>query len=497
MLCVAPFQGRPPHAALDAGWHRGTLRRIAVSAAMELTDRVLAYRVTWATLVAAGALVCGYAVVSPEGHLLQLLSLLIALSLAFALTSQAFIAASVLVFAASTSISAPVVPLSPIPVYFSDLVVFLIALRGVVPRDRRPANWALSGLPALLFALWAVVMAFAALRAINAGTPYPTAIRGDLLLVYWPLLYFGFTRVLRERTLEVSLLWRDLAVVALGLASWMFLARVLNQPFEGAGLAEVPTGESTTVRRDFGFAGAFVVYPALALVGIAGMAQAGGHRWRWAILACVGTVATLLTLVRGEIFSLALAALVILLMRPRNARNSARVQTAIQAAFAVAAIVIGLVVVNPTLGIAIVQRAVPFTDQAPVAEANAEYRWNAVQAGFRVAQTHPAGLGVLDGERLDAYGIDRGYLAHSGVALLLLFGGWFAFGSGLLALLSVLRRSFRVPAHTPWLHFAFVGVLVMLATYSISAAGLAGDPWVIPLGALAVALRFNLPSPER
>ena len=32
----------------------------------------------------------------------------------------------------------------------------------------------------------------------------------------------------------------------------------------------------------------------------------------------------------------------------------------------------------------------------------------------------------------------------------------------------------------------------MLSVYSISAAGLAGDPWVIPLGVLAVALRFTL-----
>jgi hypothetical protein len=36
----------------------------------------------------------------------------------------------------------------------------------------------------------------------------------------------------------------------------------------------------------------------------------------------------------------------------------------------------------------------------------------------------------------------------------------------------------------------------MLSVYSFSAAGLAGDPWVISLGALAVALRFT-PDPFR
>jgi hypothetical protein len=35
-------------------------------------------------------------------------------------------------------------------------------------------------------------------------------------------------------------------------------------------------------------------------------------------------------------------------------------------------------------------------------------------------------------------------------------------------------------------------VLTLLSVYTVSAAGLAGDPWVIPLGALAVALRFTL-----
>jgi hypothetical protein len=34
----------------------------------------------------------------------------------------------------------------------------------------------------------------------------------------------------------------------------------------------------------------------------------------------------------------------------------------------------------------------------------------------------------------------------------------------------------------------------MLSVYSLGAAGLAGDPWVVPLGVLVVALRFGLQS---
>jgi hypothetical protein len=463
-----------------------------------LTLRPLAYRLLWTATLVFGALVCTYAAVSPDGRLLKLLYLLIALSIALALTPQSFIAASVLAFAASTAVTSTVVPSFSVPVYFSDFVVLLIATRGAFPRDRFPSNRALAGPPTVLFALWAAVMAIAAARAMNVGVGLPSAIRGDLALWYWPLLYFGFTRVLRERGLDVSLLWRNLALVALGLAGWMFLARATNHPFHDPGLAQVSTGENTSVLRNFGFAGAFIVYPALALVGIAGMAHGGSRRPRWAALGFVGTIATLMTLVRGEIFSLALATLVVLWLRPRKIGTSARVRTAVQVAFAVVAAVIGLIAVSPTFGNAMVQRAVPFTHQSAGATANADYRQKAVDTGFRVARGHPAGLGVLDSARMDAEGIDRGYLAHSGVATLLLFGGWAAFGSALLAILFVLRRSFQLLPSTPWLHPAFVAVLTMLSVYSITAAGLAGDPWVIPLGALAVALRFNLqPTQDR
>ena len=83
------------------------------------------------------------------------------------------------------------------------------------------------------------IMAIAAVRAVHAGIPLASAIRGDLALFYWPLLYFGFTRALRERQFNVSRLWANLAVVAVGLAAYMFLARALNQPFGGTGLADV------------------------------------------------------------------------------------------------------------------------------------------------------------------------------------------------------------------------------------------------------------------
>jgi hypothetical protein len=443
-----------------------------------------------AALVAGSAVAATYAVVSPDRLVLDLLCLLVALYVVLSLTPQAFIALCVVAFAVSTSFASTVLPMSPVPVYFSDLVVLLVALRGALPRDRIPPGRALSGVPTAFFGLWAIVMAGAAVRAISDGDRFASAVRGDLAVVYWLLLLFGFGRILRERELDVDSLWRNLACVALGLAGWMMLARGINHPFQDEGLAQVPTGTDTTVARNFGFAGAFIVYPALALVGIAGMAHGGERRSRWVMIAAVGTIATLLTLVRGEIFSLALATLVILWLRPQRGAVSARAQTAIQLAFAMFAAILCLLAASPTLGNAIVQRAIPFTHQAAGAEANAKYRQKAVAAGFHIAREHPAGLGVRDLAQLDAQGIDPNYLVHSGVATLLILGGWLALGSAVATIFFVLLRSFQVPAANSWLHPAFAAVLTMLAIYSITAASLAGDPWVVPLGALAVSLRF-------
>ena len=243
----------------------------------------------WLLALAAAALAvmfAAYAAVSPDDRPQKLVYLSVAASLAVFLTPQVFVAASLLVFAVSTSMSAPLLPSLPVAVYLSDLVVLLIAFRGALPRDRVPSNRALAGVPSLLFALWALVMAIAAVRGMTAGVSLASAIRADTALVYWPLLYFGYSRVLRERELKTSQLWRNLAYVALGLASWMFLARILNRPFEDPGLGVVPTGEGEVVRRNFGFAAAFVVYPPWrSLVSpawrMAGVFGGGVAYWPW------------------------------------------------------------------------------------------------------------------------------------------------------------------------------------------------------------------------
>ena len=184
-------------------------------------------------------------------------------------------------------------------------------------------------------------------------------------------------------------------MVAVGFAAYMFVARALNHSFHDSGLALVPTGPGETVPRNFGFASAFTIYPVLALVGVAGMANDRAHRLIWTLLAAVGIIATLTTLVRGEIYSLALGVLIVLVLSPRRASAAGRSRTSIQLAVVAGVAVLGVLAADPKLGHAVIQRAVPFTGQAEEATVNADYRFEAMGSGITVARQHPVGLGIL------------------------------------------------------------------------------------------------------
>jgi hypothetical protein len=57
--------------------------------------------------------------------------------------------------------------------------------------------------------------------------------------------------------------------------------------------------------------------------------------------------------------------------------------------------------------------------------------------------------------------------------------------------------SVRVRAREPWHHPAFVATACFFLIYSFSTFGLVGQPWVIGVAALLVALRFTeIASPD-
>ena len=456
-------------------------------------QRDLAERIGPLAIGLLGALLLGYTVSSPTGLLVSLAVYGgLALAVAMALPPHVFIPAALLVVGVSTGFGSAVFSVGPAVFYVSDLALLVIVARAVFPHARNPGSHALRGAPQAFFVAWVLVMAFAAARAMLDGVPAASVLRGDLAVIYWPMLYFGFTRVLAEKSVSKRLLWRNLVLVAVGFAVYMFVARAFNHSFQDTGLANVPTGTGETVQRNFGFASAFTIYPVLALGAISAMANTRDHRVRWTLVASIGVIATLMTLVRGEIFGLAVGILLVLWLSPSRQSVSGRARTAVQLAAVVGAAFVVVAAADPKLGHAVVERAVPFTQQAEGATANADYRLEAMSAGIRVAREHPLGLGVLDEQGLLAHEVQFGYLVHSGLATTLVYGGWVALAAAVLAVLAAIRRSFTAPAAGRWMHPAFVGAIVMLCIYSLGAAGLAGDSWVVPLGALVVALRFGV-----
>ena len=113
-------------------------RRRSAAFSSSVTTQPLVQRLLIASLAALAALVSAYAAISPSGHLVTLLYLLIALTLALGAPPHSFIAVSVLVFAVSTSTDTPVLGVLSIPVYLSNFMVLLIAARAAFRMTASP-----------------------------------------------------------------------------------------------------------------------------------------------------------------------------------------------------------------------------------------------------------------------------------------------------------------------------------------------------------------------
>jgi hypothetical protein len=132
--------------------------------------------------------------------------------------------------------------------------------------------------------------------------------------------------------------------------------------------------------------------------------------------------------------------------------------------------------------------------QSTEAQANEKFRTRALQTGIDTAKEHPFGIGLVGEGRLnDKYQIDPDLISHSAPATLLVFGGFLALIGFAGAIAALCIESLRLPGAAPWFHSVFIGVAAVLVLYSFSANGIVGQPWVMAIGALALAVRFRLP----
>jgi hypothetical protein len=443
------------------------------------------------------ALVVAAAVIS-GGPVLRLVYLLVAVVVTWMLSAEAFLACALVLLSISSVLNTYSIAFGPATFYATDVLVILALVRSARPAERLPARRSLGGVLGVCLAVWCIVMLIAGIRAANAGESLVTIIRYETALVYFPLLYLAFSRILRESNVRLTMLWRLLASAAVGLVAWMFIMRILNMPFEGnsgfSELGRVTTSEGSTVRRDFGAASAFIVYPTLALAGVAAMVYSPRRRTTAAALAFAGVVATFATLIRGEIFGLALGLCAILLVSSPSSQRTSRLRTGVSLAVGCIVMLVAVAYINPNVRDAVVERSLPgIFKESKIASQNAEYRMKALRLGLTEAGHHPAGIGFRNDAVLEERQIDPEYLGHSGPAWLLVFTGWPGLVASALALVALMARSFRAPAAAPWLHAFFVGFVLLMIVYSLGADGFVGQAWVIALFALVFALRFALP----
>jgi hypothetical protein len=443
------------------------------------------------------AIIVAAAVVS-GGPLLRLVYMLVAVVVAWMLSAEAFLACALVLLSVSTVLDKHSVAFGPATFYSTDFLVILALVRSARPAERVSAPRNLGGVLGACLVVWSIVMLIAGLRAANAGETLDVIIRYEMALLYFPLLFFAFSRILRERNVRMDKLWRLLASAAVGLIVWMFVMRILNKPFEGnsgfSELGRITTSEGSTVRRDFGAASAFIVYPTLALAGVAAMVYSSRRHMTAAALAFAGVVATFVTLIRGEIFGLAVGLCAILVINSRSSHRTARLRTAVSLAAGCIALLVALAYINPNVRDAVLQRSLPGVfKESKIASQNAEYRLKALRLGLSEAGRHPLGIGFRNDTVLEARSVDPEYLGHSGPAWLLVFTGWPGLVASAFVLVALIARSFRASAAAPWLHPFFVGFVLLMIVYSFGADGFVGQAWVIALFALVLALRFALP----
>jgi hypothetical protein len=452
---------------------------------------------------AAAAVAIGFLIATPELHTLWVPAVAAVVFVTMlCLPPNAFLATSFLFFALLHLTAAHSFSLGPANVFPSDLFVGLIAIRAVSPRERVKMPRRLHALTLGAFGVWAALMALGMVRGRAQGAALDEVVRGGLSLFYWPILYFGFSRALRERGVDYGRLLRGIVAIGIGLTLYMFLMRVLNRPFESTNqavghLGQVETSTGQVFHRDFGFWSAYIVYPIIALVALGKLVYTRNRPLAWLVIASVSIIATLTTLIRSEIYGLIAGIAVVLLFSTKalDTRVGSAPSRSLATLVMVGSVMVGggalLAAVSPAFARAIGERSIPhFGQESKAAQENADYRRQALTKGVSVASAHLGGLGILSATQLGERGIDPGFLAHSGPATLLIFLGWPGLIAAALVLIGLAVDSARARAPGSWLHPVLLGVLVMLIGNSFGASGIVGQEFVIGIAAFFVALRF-------
>jgi hypothetical protein len=477
--------------------------------AISATVRGRAPSSQWAPRLTAGlgvvfmSCAVGVAAATPHASLVFAGLLAIAITVgALTASPEAVLGASAIVFGTFQLSDSHPIHAGTVSLYSTDLLLCVLLLRAFSARERSPGGVRMSVIPKALAVMLAIIFVYADWRGHQAGLPLRSLVRTPMALLFIPLYTFAFSRILRERTLDLPRLYRVLGGIGLGFIVVMLGAHVTGKTFattasfsQNSNGYKVVTADGTLLRRDYGFPSAFILYPALALSGL-GCAVYATRKSYWAVVITIaGSMATFLTLIRGEIFGLMVGAVVLYAISPRGRRiwtpRRAQSLALVLAATAVGALVVG--VSSPALATGLAERTLPgVLSQGDYAQKTADDRLQAVGAGYQEAARHPLGIGFREASTLATEtGVDPLFVTHSTPAWLLVFTGWPGLVIAIGLIVASIVASFSAQAREPWHHPAYVALACFFLVYSFSTFGLVGQPWVIGVASLLVAVRFT------
>jgi hypothetical protein len=455
----------------------------------------------WQAAVVAVSAAVAIGLVSPmQTEFLVLLAALVAAALALWLPPHAFLAASLGLLATYQLSADHPAKVGGVAVYTTDLLLLLVVFRALSARPRREVQWKIfNGAARVAVVAWMLVLVLAALRGYLAGTPIKSVVRLDEQLFYYPILAWGFIRVLRERDMAPTRVIGALVGVGLAFVAYTGLERLTDHRFENPNsasghLGAVVTAQGVTLHRDYGFYSAYDLYGLAAVAAIAYLLFARRARGAVVTIAVVFVSASVLTLVRGIVFGLvAGGALLALLALRSGVRDQPQVpRLVVFAGFLVLGVAL-LASFSPGTAQGVMGRFLPgITSQSQKAVQTAQYRQQALVFGYHQANAQPIGSGfVLNTNALLANEED-GYLAHSAWATILVYTGWPGLLTFFASVFLLIRRSFQLPDAPGWLKPFFVAALALLLVEGFGSDSFVGQPWVLGEAALVIGLRFGL-----
>jgi hypothetical protein len=383
--------------------------------------------------------------------------------------------------------------------YTSDLLIVLVVVRALAPRPRRTVDWSILDVPtAAAVALWAVVIVAAAARGYRIGMAPESLARLGEQVVYYPVLAWGFVRVLRERGVSATRVAKALAATALALVAYMAFERLTHHRFENPDavtghLGSVVTAQGTTLHRDYGFYSAYDLYGLAALAATSYLLFA--RRPAGPVVAAAGVfiAASALTLVRGIVFGLLVGVALLALLAFRTRRPGVKGRRLLPLATVLAVGVLLFWSASPSSARGVAERFLPgVAAQSQASVQTAEFRQQALSFGFHQANARPFGNGLVSNPATPEGLVEAGFIAHSAWATMLVYTGWFGLAAFLASAVLLVRRSSALPDRPGWLKPFFLAALALLFVAAFGSDGIVGQPWVLGEAALVIGLRFGL-----